>query len=100
MQTECSGPAVLAAAGLTPEQAAERLQAHGRNLVDQSKPPSTARLAYRALCEPFNGLMLIVAVLTVCPPNSSYPTFVLIMASLLYLVFLLPETSDETHHQA
>lgn len=49
--------------------------------MDQSKPPSTLHLVYRAAFEPFNGLMLVVAILTVCPPNSSYPTFVLIMVS-------------------
>ena len=72
-------------AGLTSQQAAERLAKFGRNAVDQSKPPSTLHLIYRAAFETFNGLMLVVAILTVCPPNSSYPTFVLIMVSIASL---------------
>ncbi len=60
---------------------------YGRNAVDQSKPPSTLALMCRSLFEPFNVLMLVVAILTAVPPNSSYPTFALIMVShcLLYV---------------
>jgi hypothetical protein len=66
-------------AGLTSQQAAERLVKYGRNAVNQSKPPSTLALMYRSLFEPFNGVMLVVAILTAVPPNSSYSTFALIM---------------------
>ena len=69
-------------AGLTSQQALERLVKYGRNAVDQSKPPSTLALIFRSLFEPFNGLMLVVAILTAVPPNSSYSTFALIMVIL------------------
>ena len=75
-------------AGLTSQQAAERLVKYGRNAVNQSKPPSTLALMHRSLFEPFNGLMLVVAILTAVPPNSSYSTFALIMvisATFLWL---------------
>ncbi|CAL8460948.1 g479 [Coccomyxa elongata] len=69
--------------GLTSEQGSTRLHTYGDNVVEQSKPLSTLVLIYRSVFEPFNGLMLIVAILTACPPNSSYPTTVLIMVLLL-----------------
>lgn len=80
-------------AGLSADEAAERLRGYGQNVVEESKPPSALALAYGAVVQPFNGLMLVVAVLTACPPNSSYPTFVLIMVCpppLLLLQWPLP----------
>ena len=65
-------------AGLTSQQVTERLVKYGRNAVDQSKPPGTLALMFRSLFEPFNGLMLVVAILTAVPPNSAYSTFALI----------------------
>ncbi|BDA47243.1 probable magnesium-transporting ATPase, P-type 1 [Coccomyxa sp. Obi] len=70
-------------AGLSSEEAAERLCAHGPNAVEESKPPTTLALAWGAVMQPFNGLMLVVAILTASPPNSSYSTFTLIMVLLI-----------------
>jgi hypothetical protein len=66
-------------AGLVSEEAAKRLRADGENVVAQRGPPSVLAMVAAAVFEPFNGLMLVVAILTACPPNSSYPTFALIM---------------------
>lgn len=69
-------------AGLTSLQVVERQVKYGKNVVDQSKPAGTLALMSRSLFEPFNGLMLVVAILTAVPPNSAYSTFALIMVCL------------------
>ena len=53
-------------------------------MLEGKKPRSLAAMIYRAVAEPFVGLMLVVAIVTVCPPNSSYSTFVLIMVYHLH----------------
>ena len=68
--------------GLSSAEAADRLRAHGSNAVEEATPPTTLALAWSSIVQPFNALMLVVAVLTVSPPNSSYPTFALIMVQL------------------
>jgi len=77
-----------APAGLCSEAAAERLKLHGQNALEGKMLLSTLVMVYRAVVEPFNGLMLIVAIVTACPPNSSIPTFALIMVRQLQYPFL------------
>lgn len=74
----------IARAGLSSAAAAQRLAVHGANVLEGKKPPSVAAMIYRAVAEPFVGLMLVVAIVTACPPNSSYSTFGLIMVNHLH----------------
>lgn len=74
----------LARAGLSSTTAAQRLAVHGANVLEGKKPLSLAAMIYRAVAEPFVGLMLVVAIVTACPPNSSYSTFGLIMVYHLH----------------
>lgn len=69
-------------AGLGTAEASARLKKFGPNKVSEAKPPSLLTIACRSLFEPFNLLLLSVAVLTICPPNEDRATFVLIMVSM------------------
>lgn len=72
-------------AGFSSAEAAARLTRQGPNRVQEAKPPSYWALAFSSLFQPFNALMLTVAIITVCPPNNDKRTFSLVMVSFLDL---------------
>ncbi len=71
----------VAASGLTQEEAERRLLASGPNKVGVGKPQSLLSLTANALLQPFNLLMVAVAVVTISPPNSDWKTFTMVMVS-------------------
>ncbi|KAL0018340.1 hypothetical protein WJX77_006201 [Trebouxia sp. C0004] len=53
----------------------------GPNKIGVGKPQSLLSLTASALLQPFNFLMVVVAVVTISPPNSDWKTFTMVMVS-------------------
>ncbi|KAK9846484.1 hypothetical protein WJX81_005045 [Elliptochloris bilobata] len=72
--------------GLSAEEAAVRLAQHGPNRMKSAPPPSSLSIVMAAIIQPFNLLLVGVAVLTISPPNSDWRTFTLIMVLLIIAI--------------
>jgi len=70
---------------LTQQEVERRQLASGPNRVVVGKPQSLLSLTANALLQPFNLLMVVIAVVTVSPPNSDWKTFTMVMVSLALL---------------
>ncbi len=80
-QFTCQSWHCVADSGLTHEEAERRLLASGPNKVGIGKPQSLLSLTANALLQPFNLLMVVVAVVTISPPNGDWKTFTMVMVS-------------------
>jgi len=93
----------VADSGLTHEEVALRQLASGPNKVGVGKPQSLLSLTANALLQPFNFLMVVVAVVTISPPNSDWKTFTMVMVSSglaetdLVIEYGSPARSGNTH---
>ncbi|KAI9826699.1 MAG: hypothetical protein M1826_006581 [Phylliscum demangeonii] len=65
--------------GLTAEEAAMRLKITGLNLLSIEKPPTWWQIFLGVLPNPFNILLVLLAVLSVATPSPNWPTFVILM---------------------
>ncbi|KAL3134439.1 hypothetical protein ABBQ38_006496 [Trebouxia sp. C0009 RCD-2024] len=79
--------------GLTQQEVERRQLASGPNRVVVGKPQSLLSLTANALLQPFNLLMVVIAVVTVSPPNSDWKTFTMVMV-LLVVAIVLRWTED------
>jgi Mg2+-importing ATPase len=65
--------------GLTSNEAAVRLSIKGANLLSTKKPPKWWQLLLTILPNPFNILLGVIAIISVCTPPPSWSTFTLLV---------------------
>ena len=73
--------------GISDDEAKVRLELHGENIVSSSKPQSWFMLLLSVIPNPFNILLVFLAILNVAIPNPSW-----VSLTFIYL-FLLPQDS-------
>jgi Mg2+-importing ATPase len=61
--------------GLTDEEASRRLKIVGPNILTSKKPPTKLKLLVLSLHNPFNYLLLIIAIVSVSVPAPQWDTF-------------------------
>ena len=74
--------------GLDPVQAADRLEEYGRNIIDFGKEKSLAVRVKDAIINPFNVVLLVVAIITfitdvVLAEEPSFATFIMLVAVII-----------------
>ncbi|MBR6488399.1 MAG: hypothetical protein IKT20_05775, partial [Clostridiales bacterium] len=74
--------------GLDPVQAADRLEEYGRNIIDFGKEKSLAVRIKDAIINPFNIVLLVVAMITfasdvVLADEPSFATFIMLVAVII-----------------
>ena len=74
--------------GLDPVQASDRLEEYGKNIIDFGKEKSLAERIKDAIINPFNIVLLIVAVITfitdvVLADEPSFATFIMLVAVII-----------------
>ena len=74
--------------GLDPVQAADRLEEHGRNIIDFGKEKNLAVRIKDAIINPFNIVLLVVAMITfatdvVLADEPSFATFIMLVAVII-----------------
>lgn len=71
------------AAGLTNDEAAERLKKKGKNILTSKKPPAWWQLLLGVIPNPFNILLAALAVISVATPPPQWSTFILLMVMIV-----------------
>ena len=74
--------------GLDPIQAADRLEEYGRNIIDFGKEKSLAVRIKDAVINPFNVVLLVVALITfvtdvIMADEPSFATFIMLVAVII-----------------
>jgi len=69
--------------GLTQEEVSLRLQIKGRNLLSTKKPPTWWQLLLSVIPNPFNILLALLAIISVCTPPPAWSTFILLLVMIV-----------------
>ncbi|KAK5011705.1 hypothetical protein LTR39_004466, partial [Cryomyces antarcticus] len=69
--------------GLTPEEVLVRLKIRGPNLLSTVKPPKWWQLLLSILPNPFNILLVLLAIISVATPSPSWSTFILLIVMIV-----------------
>ena len=69
--------------GLTQEEAALRLDIRGKNLLSIKKPPNWWQLLLTIVPNPFNILLALLAIISVCTPPPTWSTFILLLVMIV-----------------
>jgi Mg2+-importing ATPase len=81
--------------GLTPEQAADRLEKYGSNEVTQEKPPALYVQLFHAFLTPFNGVLFAVSIVSLfsdvifaAPEDRTFRTIIVLVSMVLLSTLL------------
>ena len=91
--------------GLDPVQAADRLEEYGRNIIDYGKEKSLVKRISEALINPFNLVLLAVAVITlftdvILSDEPSFATFIMLVAVVIISAVISFVQSEKSNNEA
>jgi P-type Mg2+ transporter len=69
--------------GLLHDEAASRLHIKGKNILTSKKPPTWWQILLSVLPNPFNILLALIAIISVCTPPPAWSTFILLMVMII-----------------
>ncbi|TVY81744.1 Magnesium-transporting ATPase, P-type 1 [Lachnellula suecica] len=69
--------------GLDTEEAAARLKTYGENVLSSKKPPTKWQLALSSLLDWFNGILVVIGIVTLAMPEREYATAGIIFAMIV-----------------